>query len=1123
MAERSSDSAFRHVRRVFNLGAVGTVSDGQLLDWFVSSRDESAEAAFEELMIRHGPMVLSICRNVLGDLHDAQDAFQAVFLVLANRARSIRRRDSVASWLFGVAQRVAARARSRAARRRSIDQKAAERVTESYVLPEHDPDREVVHDELERLPEGLRAPLVLCYLEGLSYDAAAQQLDLSEGALRGRLSQGRKRLRSRLAHRGVAVPAGLLAAGAATCVQASVPRELVHSTIQIAQGLTTGNAAVVLAKGVLHTMLLKQAKIVAGLLSIGAATFFTAGLAWALAPRQHGAATVAEPVKLKAGDQKLKQRALSIRGVVIDESGRPVAGAVVLAHAYTDREEQARTANDGSFTLLLSHSQAGLRGLNLLARMTSGARAGTFGYDFNATEEETSAPVRIVIRPTREIRVHVVNSNKAPVAAASVQIASDRCVYSDALTRDDGFGWLRVPIDAKVEWIFAIKEGRGFDYTEYGPVDQAGRTQGGLNTIDLPASVELTLEGGRTVRIKAVDPDGKALAGITFAWLLHKDGRRSDLNVETRIKNATTNQDGVATFDWLPPNKNPIIFWPRADGYAERRVQAEGGGSETITARLPKTESIRGRVVYPDGKPAGGILVRAYGSGQGMDNGQAEVQTTEDGSYELFVNPREIYAVYVDAQGWAAPARLDVVVREGKPVQAVNFKLSRGTIIRGEVLVGPRNKPLANQFIGLHESGDPAPEDLREKGDRAARYAIRQLGAMTDASGHYSFVVGPGAYTLMGPPRTKDEKITIKGETELVRDFHMPRPETGILTGRVVLPGRELKGAAGAKIEIVAENQLAIPVLATADVEGRFRAERQLDPLVIHASTPDGKFAAIVEAGAEDTETVIQLAPTTTAAGTLVDEKGRPVVYTELSWGRRVFLDQERGIFRSCFAPKVVTDSAGRFLLPSLVVGQEYQIGIQQDNAFPQAGAVRPEKAEPINLGTLQVGAYHPKSLANASEMSSFTRTAPGPGAVAPSFEATSLDGTPIKLTDYRGKYVLIDFWATWCGPCIAEIPHLEAVHDEFGKDPHFAILSLSVDEKIDEPKKFQEKRRLPWAQAFLGGGIHSSTLGALGIKAIPAFVLVGPDGKIVARGMRGDAIKEEVAKALQSQAGPVR
>ncbi len=280
-----ADPFFRHVRRVFNLGAVGTVSDAQLLDWFVSSRDDSAEAAFEELMIRHGPMVFGICNRVLRDKHDAQDAFQAVFLVLANRARSIRRRDSVASWLFGVAQRVAARARNRAARRRAIDQTAAAQATDCYALPEEDSDRETVHEELDRLPERLKAPVVLCYLEGLSYDAAAHQLELTEGALRGRLAQARKRLRSRLARRGVTVPAALIAAGASTQAQAAIPEALVRSTIQIANGLTSGNGVALLAKGVLNSMWVSQLKIAAGVLLITAATILTAGIAWALAPR----------------------------------------------------------------------------------------------------------------------------------------------------------------------------------------------------------------------------------------------------------------------------------------------------------------------------------------------------------------------------------------------------------------------------------------------------------------------------------------------------------------------------------------------------------------------------------------------------------------------------------------------------------------------------------------------------------------------------------------------------------------------------------------------------------------------------------------------------------------------
>jgi RNA polymerase sigma factor (sigma-70 family) len=195
MAGSSSGRILRDVRRIFEVGVAGSISDAQLLDRFVSQKDESAEAAFEELMSRHGPMVLRVCRLALRDTHDAQDAFQAVFLILANRARAVRRKESVGSWLFGVAHRVAARARNRAARRRALDRLAAERTTESYVLPEHESGCEILHQELNRLPERLRAPVVLCYLEGLTYATAAHRLALSDGTLRGRLAQARRQLR----------------------------------------------------------------------------------------------------------------------------------------------------------------------------------------------------------------------------------------------------------------------------------------------------------------------------------------------------------------------------------------------------------------------------------------------------------------------------------------------------------------------------------------------------------------------------------------------------------------------------------------------------------------------------------------------------------------------------------------------------------------------------------------------------------------------------------------------------------------------------------------------------------------------------------------------------------------
>ncbi len=1122
MAGNASDYVFRQVHSLFNQGVVGMLSDARLLEWVVSERDESADAAFEQLVIRHGPMVFGVCRRVLRDPHDAEDAYQAVFLVLAKRVRSIRQKDSVASWLFGVAHRVAARARSRVARRRAFDLRVAEQTSERYLPSEDATDWAILHDEVDRLPERLRAPLVLCYLEGLTYGAAARQLGLSEGTLRGRISQARNRLRRRLNWRGVNSPAVLLTAAVSGQSQALVPASLVQSTIRIAMGSTSANTAGVLARGVLNSMLLNQAKI-ATVLVLVVWGCVTAGLSWAF-----GSKPIAQPPDGKppeaiaaangtAGNKKSLPQQIEVRGVVVDEAGHSVAGAEVRANAFTNRESSGVSGQEGTFAIRIRGQH--VDGTALLARSAGRDRLGFFQYAFNLKRTAAEEPAKIVLKRSRGVVVRVTDSSKVPVAGAAVEVAGNFAVLDDATTSADGSVRLRVPADAKVEWVVALKSGRGFDSAEYGTIDDQRRSRGGAPTADLPMSIALTLDGARSARIKARDRGGKPLAGVGFyPWLLHKAGRRSQVNFHSRIFEATTGTDGIATFDWLPATKDDLIFWPISEGVAHRRVVLKEGENGMVTATLTRTQAIRGRVVGPDGSPVAGIDVRAFGSGQGIDHGTGHARTSADGSYEVNVNAREAYAVYVDDKDWAAPTRLDVVVREGEPVDGVNFTLTRGTVIRGTVTVGPGNRPAPGEYIRLDQTGGPAPEDLREEGDRFAHEVRRQFGEMTDSAGHFSIRVGPGTYTVMGPPRTGDEKLTIKNEAEVVRDFKMPRPAKGTLTGRVVLAGAEDRGIAGATVEIAAANMLAYPFAVTADTVGRFHAERDLDPLVVCAKSPDGKLGAIVEVGAEDPEIMIAVAPTATATGLLLDPAGKPVANRVLDWGRRVFLDEKQGISMTCFSPKVTTDANGRFTLPALVIGQEYEISLQKDNVYHAAGAVRPKNSDLVDLGTLRAGSYRPKSLANVEEESSFEKNAPGAGKVAPPIEATTLDDKPLTLDDFKGRYVLLDFWATWCGPCIGEIPQLQAVHDAFGNDERFAILSLSVDEKIEEPKKFQEKRRLPWSQAFLGGGIHGPTPGTFGIRAIPAFVLVGPDGKIVARGMRGDEIKKQVARALANK-----
>ena len=170
-----------------HVGVAGNLSDAQLLDRFLARGGEAAEAAFEVLVARHGPMVLNVCTNVLRDSTDAQDAFQATFLVLASRAGSIRQSDALAGWLLGVARRVAVRSRMDLARRRAYEGRAAEMKADvKHDRAESWPE---LHEEIDRLPQRYREPVVLCYLEGLSTDAAALRLGCPKGTVLSRLSR----------------------------------------------------------------------------------------------------------------------------------------------------------------------------------------------------------------------------------------------------------------------------------------------------------------------------------------------------------------------------------------------------------------------------------------------------------------------------------------------------------------------------------------------------------------------------------------------------------------------------------------------------------------------------------------------------------------------------------------------------------------------------------------------------------------------------------------------------------------------------------------------------------------------------------------------------------------------
>ncbi len=238
MGKSGDGAAVGPLRTLFVAGALGGLTDGELLELF-RSRAAAAESAFAALVERHGPMVLGVCRGVLRDAHDAEDAFQATFLVLARRASAIRRADSVSSWLFGVARRVAVRARERRLRLRRAE--AAIPPPPAAVDPPAGPMPEL-YEELDRLPERFRAVLVLCDLEDWTYERAAGALRCPLGTVQSRLARGRERLRQRLVRRGLAPT--VVGTGEAF---ASVPAPLREAAVRVAAG---GGVAGVVPAGV---------------------------------------------------------------------------------------------------------------------------------------------------------------------------------------------------------------------------------------------------------------------------------------------------------------------------------------------------------------------------------------------------------------------------------------------------------------------------------------------------------------------------------------------------------------------------------------------------------------------------------------------------------------------------------------------------------------------------------------------------------------------------------------------------------------------------------------------------------------------------------------------------------
>ncbi len=379
MTRTPSRTSSRDLHTLFQIGSLGGLTDGQLLGRFAARRDEGGDPAFAALVERHGPMVLRVCRGVLRDDHEAMDAFQATFLVLARKGGSLWVRDSLGPWLHRVAYRAATRARAGAARRRALELRAAKAV-EVQGDDDRDGRAAILHEELDRLPDRYRVPLVLCDLEGRTCEEAAHHLGRSVRTVKTWRARGRERLKHRLAHRGlsgfISIPSPYLTSPLSVLPRATID---VITRLATAHGMAGAVPATVLSltEGVLRSMLATKLKVVAAAAIVVGA--------------------FAGPVGVFAYQTPTSESARSERG-----TREAIGSAARAQQADVDRRQDGPKGNGGEFESTAQPS---------VQVVTRGSKDGNKAW---AIEVENGAQVRFD-RPSAPMTIQGVPGGRARI------------------------------------------------------------------------------------------------------------------------------------------------------------------------------------------------------------------------------------------------------------------------------------------------------------------------------------------------------------------------------------------------------------------------------------------------------------------------------------------------------------------------------------------------------------------------------------------------------------------------------------------------------------------------------------------------------------------------------------
>ena len=735
-------------------------------------------------------------------------------------------------------------------------------------------------------------------------------------------------------------------------------------------------------------------------------------------------------------------KAVTVKGRVVDGSGKPVKGALVDTGGFDDRDERKPATTDefGEYTV-----RGRKPGPAIVAAQAEG-----FGPEFQEVKVpnrgEGEAPVIRLGKPST-LRVRVVDRSGKPVAGAYLQVntwrghrsllrvraqttAAGRFNWNGQTDAAGRFTWTSAPSDEMLCYIF--KDG-------YLAKDLVSLTASDQEHV-------VTLDPGLVISGSVTDAaTGKPLPRFHVIQGFKFEGRQDILWWRRHSVEYT---GGRYSMYYDSPEKE-LYLRVEAPGYepAESRAFRQDEGAKIQDFRLNSTTGISGAVLLPDGRPAAGVRVilgtrenrAVIRDGVFLDRSNAEWTTTGSGGRLTPPKREGGILLVVAADAGFADATSDEFAKSGKLV------LQPWGRIEGEMRIA--RKPAAHQKVVY------LPELPSDRGNAAL---LRSYNYHTTADSQGRFAI---------------ERV-IPGKGTIGRVLVTPLGNGGDRTAWCGQESVEVKPGHTTKVRLGGKGR---PVIGRVVLDG----------------TPPER----------------------------VDWRTNDPAILELPRAERLKATTPRPRFASGF------DADGKFRIEDVAPGTyELMIPVSLPSDIGTSGPRRATMGEATLRVTVPEGPEDQPVDAGDVKVRLYVRV----GDLAPDFTAPRLDGGQFKLSEQRGKLVLLDFWATWCQPCLAEMPAMKGIQETFRGNPRFLLVGVSCDEATEAPAKYTKANALSWTQVF-GGPVPWSVRPApakdfqnvgetYSIRAIPATYLIGPSGRILARDLRGPALKEAVRKALSDE-----